>query len=79
MANLLSRAKTSGTLTFNYPDGTSIRPHAPVTVGGLNITYDANGNTLTDGTRTMAWDSANRLKTVTMGGLTTSFARGPDG
>jgi RHS repeat-associated protein len=77
--NLLSRAKASGTLSFSYPSGTSIRPHAPTSVGGANVTYDANGNMLSDGTRTLVWDSANRLQTVTTAGLTTTFAYGPDG
>ena len=77
--NLLTRQKASGTLTFDYPSGTSIRPHAPYSVGGVSVTYDANGNMLSDGTRTLVWDSANRLKTATIDGLTTSFAYGPDG
>lgn len=39
------------------------------TVPGVarSFTYDANGNTLTDGVRTMTWDAKNRLKTVTVG------------
>jgi RHS repeat-associated protein len=32
-----------------------------------SFTYDANGNTLTDGTRTFTWDAKNRLKSVTVG------------
>jgi RHS repeat-associated protein len=35
-----------------------------------SFTYDNNGNTLTDGVRTMSWDSKNRLKTVTKAGVT---------
>jgi RHS repeat-associated protein len=34
------------------------------------FTYDANGNTLSDGLRTMTWDAKNRLKTVTKAGTT---------
>jgi RHS repeat-associated protein len=35
-----------------------------------SFTYDANGNTLTDGQRTFTWDAKNRLKTVTKAGTT---------
>jgi len=31
-----------------------------------SFTYDANGNTLTDGVRTFTWDAKNRLKSVTV-------------
>jgi RHS repeat-associated protein len=34
------------------------------------FTYDANGNTLSDGLRTMTWDAKNRLKSVTKAGTT---------
>ncbi|MFZ4765928.1 MAG: hypothetical protein ACOYMN_13340 [Roseimicrobium sp.] len=34
------------------------------------FTYDANGNTLTDGQRTFTWDAKNRLKKVSKGGTT---------
>ncbi|MEQ1933846.1 MAG: RHS repeat-associated core domain-containing protein, partial [Fimbriimonadaceae bacterium] len=35
-----------------------------------SFSYDANGNTLSDGQRTMTWDVKNRLRTVTKGGTT---------
>ena len=43
-----------------------------LSVGGLSrsFTYDANGNLLTDGQRTLTWDAKNRLKTVTKAGTT---------
>nr|WP_246717919.1 RHS repeat-associated core domain-containing protein [Rhizobium aethiopicum] len=34
---------------------------------------------VSDGTRTLSWDSANRLASVTQNGATVSFAYGPDG
>lgn len=34
------------------------------------FSYDANGNTLSDGPRTMTWDVKNRLRSVTKGGTT---------
>ena len=33
-------------------------------VGGVNYTFDANGNLLSDGVNIYAYDSANRLITV---------------
>ncbi|SFQ19559.1 RHS repeat-associated core domain-containing protein [Ralstonia sp. NFACC01] len=39
---------------------------------GANLTYDANGNLLTDGTLTYAWDSRSRLSALT-GGATAGF------
>jgi YD repeat-containing protein len=38
------------------------------------FTYDANGNTLSDGQRLMTWDAKNRLKTVTKNGTTWEWA-----
>ena len=35
-----------------------------------SFTYDANGNTLSDGQRTFTWDAKNRLRTVTKDGTT---------
>ena len=35
-----------------------------------SFTHDTNGNTLTDGQRTMTWDVKNRLRTVTKGTTT---------
>ncbi len=35
-----------------------------------SFSYDASGNTLSDGVRTMTWDAKNRLRTVTKDGTT---------
>ncbi|MCP9229980.1 hypothetical protein NMG46_06935 [Mesorhizobium sp. LMG 17147] len=75
--NLTSRTRVAG--TYVYPAATSPRPHAPTAVGAKTLTYDANGNMTADGTRTLAWDEANRLKTVTLGANTVSLFYGPDG
>ena len=45
------------------------RPHAPLTAGLLSFAYDANGNTTTDGSRTLAWNEADRLESVTLPSL----------
>ncbi len=43
-------------------------------VDGVGYTFDNNGNLLDDGSRTFAYDAANRLISVTNGSLTTEFA-----
>ncbi|MER8531054.1 RHS repeat-associated core domain-containing protein [Mesorhizobium sp. M1272] len=75
--NLTSRTRVAG--TYVYPSASAARPHAPTAVGAKTLTYDANGNMTADGTRTLAWDEANRLKTVTLGSNTVSLFYGPDG
>ena len=62
-------------------------PHAPVSICGTPVTYDANGNTLTydpDGpgplpARTIAYDGENRPVSVTASGNAATFDYGPDG
>jgi RHS repeat-associated protein len=44
------------------------------TFNGVSFAYDANGNLSSDGTRTYTYDAADRLKTVTQGGTTVTFA-----
>lgn len=75
--NLTSRTRIAG--TYIYPAATAPRPHAPTAVGAKTLTYDANGNMIADGTRTLTWDEANRLKTVTQAANTVSLFYGPDG
>ncbi len=84
--NLKSRDKAGVLTTFTYPSGSATRPHAPIKVNGADISYDANGNMTRDGvlatagTRSLAWDGANRLQQVAItGGATVVFAYGPDG
>lgn len=75
--NLLSRSRVAG--AYVYPSATAARPHAPVSVNGVALTYDANGNMKSDGSRVLTWDAANRLSTVVLNGVTTTLAYGPDG
>lgn len=86
--NMLSRSRNplgasalpaNGTFTYIYPAGTGIRPHAPTSVDGRAFSYDANGNLANDQSKTLVWDEANHLQSVTKGGATTGFAYGPDG
>ncbi|BCG82304.1 RHS repeat-associated core domain-containing protein [Mesorhizobium sp. 113-3-3] len=74
--NMLSRTRVAG--TYVYPAASAARPHAPVTVGANAMAYDANGNLTSDGSRTLTWDEANRLKTVSLAANTVNLAYGPD-
>jgi RHS repeat-associated protein len=72
-----------------YPaqGATSVRPHAPTSICGTAVTYDANGNTINydvDGAgpllpRNFTYDGENRPLTITQNTTTTSMAYGPDG
>jgi RHS repeat-associated protein len=48
-------------------------------LGGLTLTYDPNGNRITAGSDTFAYDWANRLTEAAVGGTTASFAYLADG
>jgi RHS repeat-associated protein len=66
---------------------TAVRPHAPTSICGQAVTYDANGNTLSydpDGPgaispRSFTYDGENRPISITAQGTTSTFAYGPDG
>jgi RHS repeat-associated protein len=75
--NMLSRSRVAG--TYVYPAPTAPRPHTPLTVGALALSYDANGNMVADGSRALVWDEANRLKQVTLASNTVNLFYGPDG
>ena len=73
------RSKT-GIGAYVYPSAGSPRPHAPLTVNGASFAYDANGNMTTGlGGKAMTWDAENRVKTATLGGVTTTYVYGADG
>ena len=63
------------------------RPHAPTSICGTPVTYDANGNTLTydaDGAgaiqpRAFTYDGENRPLSITQNANATNFAYAPDG
>jgi RHS repeat-associated protein len=75
--NLLSRTRVTG--AYVYPAGNAARPHAATKIGTATLTYDANGNMLTDGKRTLTWDASNRLSTVAQTGSTVTLSYAPDG
>ena len=70
------------------PPVTVVRPHAPTSICGTAVTYDANGNTTSydaDGAsgpiqpRSFTYDGENRPLTITQNGNPTSFTYAPDG
>ncbi len=84
--NLLTRSRLAG--SFVYPAATAALPHAPLSLNGLNFTYDDNGNTLTIGKNTettaddrvFTYDVANRVYSVkTATSATLNVRYGPDG
>ena len=74
---------------MSYPaqGPSSVRPHAPNTICGVGVTYDANGNTTyydADGAgpiqpRAFTYDGENRPTAITANGRTVDFDYGPDG
>ncbi|MBI2463638.1 hypothetical protein HYV57_01645 [Candidatus Peregrinibacteria bacterium] len=64
-----------GTNGGNYRyDGTgNANPHAVTSVGGKSFTYDKNGNLLTDGDRTLTYNSKNLISRAVYNGATTDF------
>src|SRR5262245_24035548 len=47
--------------------------------GGVNYTYDDNGNLTAHGNDTFAWNHENRMTSATVGGTTTTFAYNAEG
>ena len=64
---------------YVYPPGSGPRPHAPGQIGTKTLGYDNDGNLLGDGQRTLTWDGADRLSTVSQNGVTTTLAYAPSG
>jgi RHS repeat-associated protein len=73
---------TSYDWTYRYG---SDRPHAPTRIGGRQFFYDASGNQVgwqrTDNAtqRTLRWDGANRLQSLSDNGRTTRYAYDAEG
>jgi RHS repeat-associated protein len=61
--------------SYTYPLAGSPRPHAPLTAGSRTLAYDANGNVVSDGTRSFLYDGDNRPTN----GSGVLYKYGPDG
>lgn len=64
---------------YTYPPAGAARPHAPTAVAGVAWTYDAAGNTLSDGRRAYSWDAEGRLAGVSVAGVATTFVYDGEG
>lgn len=58
---------------YYYASG---RPHAVTQAGAKNYAYDANGNQTSGADRTVEWSSANHVRKITKGNLSTTFRFG---
>lgn len=56
-----------------------VRVAVEYTTGAQSFTYDANGNQLSAGPDTFAWDAADRLTSATVAGTTETYAYAGDG
>lgn len=65
--------------TYVYPPAEEPRPHAVSQAGTQAYAYDADGNMVSGGGRTIAYDGDNRPVSITAFGQTVSFVYGPDG
>jgi RHS repeat-associated protein len=64
---------TAGTTTFTLAS-TSNRLTAASGLLTRSYSYDASGNTLSDGSRSFTYDDSGRMETSTSGGVTTTYA-----
>jgi RHS repeat-associated protein len=86
-SGLCAGSPASPNLIYPTQGAGVIRPHAPTSICGTSVTYDANGNTLSydvDGAgailpRSFAYDGENRPLTITQNANVSSFSYGPDG
>jgi RHS repeat-associated protein len=66
--NRLSAVEPGGTSTATYDVANQL-----LSLNGLPVQYDANGNLLNDGERSYSYDALDRLIAVTQGSSTTTF------
>jgi RHS repeat-associated protein len=86
---ILNSGLCAGNPNMAYPTQAAYsgHPHAPNSICGSPVAYDANGNTLSydvDGPgpllpRSLTYDGENRPLTITQNTTTTTMAYGPDG
>ena len=86
-SGLCAGSASSPNMAYPAQGPASVRPHAPTSICGSPVSYDANGNTLgydSDGAgagspRSLAWDGENRPIAITRNGNVATFSYGPDG
>jgi len=70
---------TSNSAVGGYSYGDPAHKHAVTAAGSASYVYDGNGNMTSGDGRTLAWDGADRLRTVTQNGISTTFTYDSDG
>ncbi|MEW6687069.1 MAG: RHS repeat-associated core domain-containing protein [Candidatus Edwardsbacteria bacterium] len=73
--NRLSKGNSTY-ISYNYD---IFNNHLLSTSDGMAFTYDANGNTVSDGVRALNYDFENRLSSLNQGNTTVDFAYNGDG
>ncbi|MGH2454912.1 MAG: LamG-like jellyroll fold domain-containing protein [Candidatus Limnocylindria bacterium] len=79
VGNRLTEATYLGAMTYAYDDGDRLTSVTPPGQPVIVYTSDANGNSLTAGTDTFAWDAAGRLLSATVGGTTETYTYAGEG
>ena len=69
----------TGSEGYSFDNANRLATRQVGSSSAVSYTSDANGNTLTDGDRTNAWDSQNRLISLIKSGKTSAFRYGADG
>lgn len=72
--NRLTETRPAGTTSYSYDNDDRL-----TTAGSTTYSHDHNGNQTAAGSRTFTWDLANRLKTTTLSGTTTTYSYTADG
>lgn len=75
LGNLLTRNGAS----YTYSNTGTTNPHAPTSVASTTLTYDNNGNLLSDGTHTNTWDYNNRVTSSVAGSTTHTYLYNHEG
>lgn len=71
--NAIGNILTKNSINYSYAQPNKVNPHAPTTVGTTILSYDNNGNLLTDGTRTNTWDYNNLPISTTIATSTVAY------
>jgi RHS repeat-associated protein len=83
MGNRTSKTDSGGTgsgATYTFDAANRLTSVTPTGGATASVTFDADGNTLTDASgRTYTWDSENRMTSCTYQGDTTTYTYGYDG
>jgi RHS repeat-associated protein len=74
VGNRTAMTTTIGTTTYQYDPANRL-----TNAGGVNYTWDNNGNLINDGSSLYRYDRANRLISTTLGSATTLFSYNGDG